>query len=74
MKKNASPKNYYLVGCINRIIKNGKETFIYFSRDPYNMNIWHKDEEILTINNVPINDIMKRGQIIMLFYKSDETG
>ena len=72
-EKNASPKNYYLVGCINRIIKNGKENFIYFTRDPYNRNIWHNgDDELLTTDYVPINDIKKNGQIIMLFYNNME--
>ena len=82
--KNVSPKEYYLVGSINRIIKNEKEEFIYFSRDPYNFNTWHvsnegnynqfgKDELITIINNSYnniINVIGNKGQIIMLFYNN----
>ena len=71
-EKEASPKNYYLVGCINRIIKNGKEEFIYFSRDPDNKHIWHINDEILTINYAPINVMQNKGQIIMLFYNNME--
>ena len=67
-EKNASPKNYYLVGCINRVINNGNEEFIYFARDPLNVNVWHVDNDILTMNNAPINEMKIRGQIIMLFY------
>ena len=85
-EKNASPKEYYLVGSINRIIKNDKEEFIYFSRDPENLNTWHTineqgnysefdtNHELLTLNNdlnnSIINNIRSKGQIIILFYNN----
>ena len=31
------------------------------------MNVWHVDNDILTMNNAPINEMKIRGQIIMLF-------
>ena len=71
-EKNNSPKNYYLVGCINRIYKNGTEEFIYFSRDPDNKNFWHYNGEALNIQKAPIDFIKSNGQIIMLFYNNIE--
>ena len=70
-EKKDSPKNYYLVGSINRIIDNNKiEKFIYFTRDPENDNCWHVGDELLTLNSAPINEIKNKGQIIMLFYNN----
>ena len=71
-EKDASPTNYYLVGCINRIYKNGNEEFIYFSRDPDNKNFWHYNGEALNIQKAPIDFIKSNGQIIMLFYNNIE--
>ena len=70
-EKKDSPKNYYLVGSINRIIdKNNIEKFIYFTRDPDNDNYWHRDDDLLPLNSAPINEIKNKGQIIMLFYNN----
>ena len=87
-EKDASPKEYYLVGSINRIIKNEKEEFVYFARDPDNFFYWHigseegnynqfeKNNEVLVLNNEPnnsiINYIRNKGQIIMLFYNNKD--
>ena len=66
---------FYLVGCIIRILNQGKEEFIYWAKDPDN-NLWHKSK----INNMNqssyldehtqlnIKEIMETGQIIILFY------
>jgi hypothetical protein len=66
---------FYLVGCINRVVIQGKEEFIYWAKDPDN-NLWHKSK----INNMNqssyldehaqlnIKEIMETGQIIILFY------
>ena len=67
---------FYLVGCINRIVNQEKEEFIYWAKDPDN-NLWHKskinnmnqssylDEHTQMLN---IKEIMETGQIIILFY------
>ena len=67
--------HFYLVGCINRVINQNKEEFIYWAKDPDN-NLWHKSK----INNMNqssyldehtqlnIKEIMETGQIIILFY------
>ena len=69
-EKQISPKNYALVGSINRVIKNGVEEFIYFAKDPDN-NIWHlENDEKLFLKNAPIDIISKNGQILMLFYNN----
>lgn len=70
--KNESNK-YYLIGSINRIEKNGKEEFIYFVRDCNNFSIWYNnDDEIISKDNSPINDIGNTGQIILLFYNKKD--
>ena len=71
-EKNASPTNYYLVGCINRVFKNGNEEFIYFARDPFNKNVWYVDGGKYNFNNAPINEMKSSGQIIMLFYNNNK--
>jgi hypothetical protein len=67
--------HFNLVGCINRVINQNKEEFIYWAKDPDN-NLWHKSK----INNMNqssyldehtqlnIKEIMETGQIIILFY------
>ena len=81
-EKQVSPKNFYLVGSINRITTNNnqEDAFIYFARDPKDSNYWHmtsneqsginNDKKILKNgpNDSIINDIKKKGKIIMLFY------
>jgi len=67
---------FYLVGCINRVINQGKEEFIYWAKDPDNQNLWHKSN--INIMNqssyldehtrLNIKEIMETGQIIILFY------
>lgn len=69
-EKKDSPKNYYLVGSINRVIENNIEKYLYFTRDPDNYNCWHVGEDLETTNTAPINDIKNKGQIIMLFYNN----
>ena len=69
IEKKDSPKNYYLVGCINRLVN---EKFIFFARDPSNMKVWYNDDRQYTINNAPINQMKNSGQIIMLFYNKME--
>ena len=71
-EKDASPTNYYLVGCINRVFKNGNEEFIYFARDPFNMNVWYVDGGKYNFNNAPINEMKSSGLIIMLFYNNNK--
>lgn len=71
--KNGSPKDFYLVGSINRKIINEKEEeFIYYTRDPNNKNIWYISnmKDYQNYEMAPINDIKKNGQIIMLFYNN----
>ena len=71
--KNESPKDFYLVGSINRKIINEKEEeFIYYTRDPNNKTIWHISNmnDFQNYETAPINDIKKNGQIIMLFYNN----
>lgn len=71
-EKNISNK-YYLVGCINRInIKEEEEEFIFYTRDPDNKNIWYINNEVKNLDNAPIDDIQKNGQIIMLFYNKEK--
>ena len=69
-EKKDSPKNYYLVGSINRVIDKNIEKFLYFTRDPDNDIYWHVDEGLLTTKTAPIYDIKNKGQIIMLFYNN----
>jgi hypothetical protein len=68
---------FYLVGCINRVVIQGKEEFIYWARDPDNENLWHKPKinymnqsysNIDEHTNLNINELMGAGQIIILFY------
>ena len=61
---------YKLIGSINRVFKDEKEEFIYFTRDPNNNNIWKSSLGTSSMQNAPINLIQKSGQIIMLFYKA----
>jgi hypothetical protein len=68
-EKKDSPKNYYLVGSINRVIVNNNEEFFYFTRDPENDNYWHIGNEVIE-TNAPIEEIRNKGQIIMLFYNN----
>ena len=68
-EKKDSPKNYYLVGSINRVIVNNKEEFWFFTRDPENDNYWHIGNEVIE-TNAPIEEIRNKGQIIMLFYNN----
>ena len=69
-----SPKDFYLVGSINRIINKGKEEFIYYAREPNNNNFWNISHEnnCLNLNESPINQIQSNGQIILLFYNNKE--
>lgn len=60
--------NYYLVGSLNRVMYNGKEKFIYFSRDSNNSTYWHTSFGIFQTSLAPINLIQSNGQIVMLFY------
>jgi len=69
---------FYLVGCINRMVIEGKEEFIYWARDPDNINLWHKSKinpmnkqsygHLDEHSKLNINEIMSTGQIIILFY------
>ena len=59
---------YYLVGAINRFVSDGKEEFIYWARDPDNINLWHSNKGDL--QEAPINDIQSTGQVIILFYNN----
>ena len=68
--KKDSPKNYYLVGCIKRIIDNGNERFVYFARDPDNFNVWIIDDKVNNCNQAPIDMMRMDGQIIMLLYNN----
>ncbi len=63
-----SPTKYYFVGSINRIIKNGKEEFVYFTKDLKRPNIWNHTYGDGPSQAAPINLIQQTGQIIMLFY------
>ena len=69
-EKNISPCKYYLVGAINRYSNNENEEFIYWARDPIQGNIWHLNNGITQQLNNPVNEIMSRGQVILLFYNS----
>ena len=69
-EKKDSPKHYYLVGSINRVIVDNKEEFFYFTRDPENYNYWHIGNKYFLKNNAPIEEIKNNGQIIMLFYNN----
>ena len=60
--------NYYLVGSLNRIMSNGKEKFIYFSRDSKNFTYWHTSFGNWQTSLAPFNLIQSNGQIVMLFY------
>ena len=66
---------FYLVGCIIRVVNQGKEEFMYWAKDPDN-NLWHKSK-INYMNQssymdqhtkLNIKEIMETGQIIILFY------
>ena len=69
-ENNISPCKYYLVGAINRYLNNEKEEFIYWARDPTQGNIWHLNNGNTQQLNDPVNEIMSRGQVILLFYNS----
>jgi len=60
--------NFYLVGSLNRIIQNGKENYVYFTRDSNNFQMWKNSFGSYIFNNAPIDIIQSSGQIIMLFY------
>ena len=72
-EKNASPCKFLLVGAINRYSNNGNEEFIYWARDPTQRNVWHLNNGITQQLNNPVNEIMSRGQVILLFYNSDKS-
>jgi len=67
-----SPCKYYLVGAINRYSNNGNEEFIYWARDPTQKNIWHLNNGVCQELSNPVNEIMSKGQVILLFYNSDK--
>ena len=76
-----SPQFFYLTGAIIRNMKNNKEKFVSYSRDPYNEYAWHLTNTFVDVPNkenkdyCPIGDIKKeeeKGQIIMLFYNRVE--
>ena len=68
-----SPKEYYLVGSINRISsEDGNEKYIYYCRDPVDNNKWYLNETYKKYNSAPIEEIKKKGQIILLFYNNRE--
>lgn len=73
-----SHKNFFLVGCINRVGEMGKdERYSSYYRDPENTNYWHCDEYLDYSNvSIPIiseiNKTQKKEQIIMLFYNSKD--
>ena len=69
-EKKDSPKHYYLVGSINRVIVNNKEEFWFFTRDPENDNYWHIGNDVVIKKTAPIEEIKNNGQIIMLFYNN----
>jgi len=60
--------NFYLVGSLNRVIQNGKENYVYFTRDSNNVQMWNTSFGSIIFNNAPIDIIQSSGQIIMLFY------
>ena len=59
------PKNFYLVGSVNRKIENNNEKFVSYTRDPDNENKWIPKD----FKNIQSND---NEQIIMLFYNSKD--
>ena len=69
-----SPKEYYLVGSINRISRKegGNEKFIYYCRDPDEYNKWYLDETSKKYSRAPLEEIKKNGQIILLFYNNSK--
>ena len=69
-----SPKEYYLVGSINRISRKegGNEKFIYYCRDPDEYNKWYLDETYKKYSRAPLEEIKKNGQIILLFYNNSK--
>lgn len=77
-----SPKEYHLVGCVNRVcLKENEEKYVAHYKDPYNDYVWHCDEYLTyTDVNIPImseinnaqNNAKNKGQIIMLFYCSND--
>ena len=75
-----SPKEYYLVGCINRVhYKDKDEKYVALYRDPDNQYYWHCDEYLTYSNiNIPIideiNSAQNKGEIMMLFYCSLDNG
>ena len=71
-ESNLSPCTYYLVGAINRYSNNGNEEFIYWARDPVQKNIWRLNNGNFQQLNNPVNEIMSKGQVILLFYNSDK--
>ena len=68
VEEKLSPTKFYLVGSINRCINNGKEEFIYFAKDPNQLNVWKSSYGDGNLSGAPINIIKKYGQIMMLFY------
>ena len=62
--ENNTPKNFYLVGCVNRKIQNNDEEYIPYFKDPINEKWKSKG-----FNDIQRN---KNEQIIMLFYNSKE--
>ena len=65
-----SPNSFHLVGSINRIVKNGKEEFVYFAKDPYKSTYWTCNYGYSDQAGAPIQNIQQFGQIVMLFYAS----
>lgn len=60
--------NFYLVGSLNRVVENGKENYVFFTRDSNNFQMWKTSFGVNIFNNAPIDIIQNSGQIIMLFY------
>ena len=69
-----SPKEYYLVGSINRTYskEDGNEKYVYYCRDPVDYNKWYLNETSEKYDCAPIEEIKKNGQIILLFYNNSE--
>lgn len=61
---------FELIGSINRVVKDEKEEFIYYIKDPNSQNIWKSSNGDICTQNAPIKSIQNCGQIILLFYKS----
>jgi hypothetical protein len=71
-----SPFNYYLVGSVNRVTtkvnNEEKEVFHCFSRDPINSTMWYSsfDDDVVPLQQAPVNAIQQTGQVIILFYNA----